>query len=258
MEYTDEITLRINKSELISILAEPYLLAGITGHLALLKVYDQETNTFVPPLQAKKPLNEYLASLVFQDEKGNVKSFIGKWKGPDIFPNSITYEGNSNDEKVTLKIMFNLSTLPNGIRVGVHSEFNIKLGLFDKLFKSSYGDFASHIVKCHIIPYLESIKTTKQDIKLVKLDSKEVDIDEAIKVLRDVPKITGILSIKGNDFTFKSYINNGQLTDMLLIEGEKSYANSEALGKLITKKGSIKMEIYELPITDLLKAHLDA
>ncbi|AWR97418.1 hypothetical protein DFR86_07555 [Acidianus sulfidivorans JP7] len=253
MEYSNDLIIEADKSDLINILTDAYLVAGITGHLALLKVYDSEIKNFAPPGIAKKPVNEFLASLIIQDEKGNVKSLLGRWRGPEIFPNSISYEGISNDNKVSLKIMFNLTNLSSGIKVSIHSEFNIKLGFFERMF-ARYGNFASHIVKCHLIPYFSNVRSRiKQGISLTKLDSKEVDIEDAIRVLRSLPKITGIILIKNQAFSFKGYINNGQLSNMIYSDKEKSYKDSEALGKLITEKGNVKLEIYELPIPDLLR-----
>lgn len=87
-------------------------------------------------------------------------------KGPIIFPNSITYEVNSDDGKVSLKLMFNFSQMSKGVKILIHSEFSLKLGFFERIFSSNYGNFAEHLIKRHIVPYLESLREVNEKQEL--------------------------------------------------------------------------------------------
>ncbi|MEW9491196.1 MAG: hypothetical protein TQ35_0003210 [Candidatus Aramenus sulfurataquae] len=46
--YSQEISVKRSKSSLVSILADPYRFAGITGHLVFYTVFDKEKGNFVP------------------------------------------------------------------------------------------------------------------------------------------------------------------------------------------------------------------
>lgn len=85
---------------------------------------------------------------------------------------------------------------------------------------------------------------------MIQLESKEMDALDAIKLLRNLPKI---ISIKGPNYSFNGCINNGELSKSYLKLNDKDYTNSEALGKLLTLSGSVKVTIYEVPINEILK-----
>lgn len=256
MEYVEEIMLNLNKKQILEIITDPYRLAGIVGHLVLLRVKDGEDNKFKSPNLVKKPLNEYLGVLVFRDEGGDIETLDITLRGPTILPNSVGYEGKSNDNKVSFKLEFNfLPSSTSTTRLSIRGELNLKLGFFERMLSADIREAATpeHIIKAHITPYLKSLRAEKEELNLILLDSKELELEEAIRLIKNLPKVIGFISIRGEEYVFTGYINNGELFKEYLKFGDKEYTDEMALGKLLTLSGKVKVEVYEIPVYEFLK-----
>lgn len=260
MEYTEDVTLNMPKNRVLEILGDPYRVAGMIGHLSLLKIKDGEDNKFKPPNAVKKPMNEYVVVLVFQDDQGRLKTVQGVMKGPAILPNSVEYEGGSEDKKMSFKLIFNFLPSTVGTRLSIRAELTLKTGFFERLFSADIDELATpeHVVKAHIIPYLKIMdnQREKPELALLEVESVEVDVLDAIKMIRKMPNMIGFVSIQGSNFMFNAFVNQGELANMYLKVRDKEYIGGEALGKLLNMSGKALVKVYEIPVSDIIKLPL--
>lgn len=249
MQYIDEVTVPIGKTLINAVLSEPYIVSGVLGHITLLKVYDKVRKDYFPPSEVKEADNKFLSALVLQDEKGKIVVYQGEFVGPNVLPNHIDYYFKTDDGKIEIRLNFQLQERTNGTKINIGCEFIQRKGFFDFLTKN-YGKFDEHLVKAHIIPFLNSSLTKFTVMR--KIYDGTVELNEAVMKLRDLPKTSGLVIIKSNSLDFTGYFNNDGIVGAELKYNDKLYNNAEALAELFKVKNErVRMIIYELPIHDI-------
>ncbi|BDC19425.1 hypothetical protein [Acidianus sp. HS-5] len=249
MQYIEEVTIPIGKTFVNSILSNPYYVSGILGHVSLLKVYDKAKNDYFPPSEVKEADNKFLSALVLQDEKGRVIVYQGEFAGPNVLPNYLEYNLKTDDGKIEIKLNFQLQEKVNGTKINIGCEFTQRRGFFD-FFSKNYGKFDEHLVRGHIVPFLNSLLTKFAVMR--KIYEETLGLDDALIKLRELPKTSGIIMIKGDSLDFTGYFNEDGMIGSELNYNEKVYNNADALAALFkVKSENVKMVIYELPIHDI-------
>ncbi|MCY0883252.1 MAG: hypothetical protein OWQ50_05515 [Acidianus infernus] len=249
MQYTEEVTVPIGKTYINTVLSNPYYISGILGHVTLLKVYDKVKNNYFPPSEVKEADNKFLSALVLQDEKGKVIVYQGEFIGPNVLPNYIEYYLKTDDEKIEIKLNFQLKERTDGTKINIGCEFIQRKGFFD-FFSKNYGKFDEHLVKGHIIPFINSSLT--KFIVMRKIYDETLELNEALIKLRELPKTTGVIMIKSDSLDFTGYFNYNGMIGSELKYNNKLYNNAEALAELFkVRNEKVKMVIYEVPIHDI-------
>ncbi|MBW9140899.1 MAG: hypothetical protein K1T65_04235 [Candidatus Aramenus sp.] len=255
--YSQEISIKRSKSSLVSILADPYRFAGITGHLVFYKVFDKEKGNFVPEGDAIAPINKFRAVFVFEDNKGKLNSIRGTMIGPEISPNSISYKGESDDGKMSLEVSFYLTQKDEVTKVRVLAITEFKHSILQKLFGSSLGNVSEHVVDKHLVPHLRSINP-EVDFTLNQVKRVTGSTTEIIENIKSIPDIKfGLMIIKGDNFKFKAIISDNKIENARLeLEGHKYYGE-EALSRMLTLGGKGEMTIYEIPVEEFLNKEFE-
>ncbi|NON63542.1 hypothetical protein [Acidianus sp. RZ1] len=254
MSYVHELILGTTKSPLFYAISDPYRLVGMSGHINILGVYDKDKKKYVVPSEAENYENKYWASLIYEDTSGRLNASEGSLE-LSIIPNSIDYKFNSEDEKVKFSITFTFYSHASGSKINIMSKFDVKPGVLVKPFYGSFSSFAEHIVKGHIVPYLNKLITFGIEVKEIKRIKGE--LTELIGEIKNLPKVVGIISIKGENFSFASFLENGELKEMRLLYNKESIVGGDSIVKLLSIGGSAEMIVYEIPkdeiVTKILK-----
>lgn len=139
-----EISIDKNVTELLK---NPYIFAGITGHILLTNVFDRATNTFKPYSESSQPdLTKFQAVYIFDHEGNDFTRGVLKY----IFEtNQLSYYFETIDGSIN----GNLDIIPTQRTIKFVNNVNIRGGgLFSS--KKNRKDLIKHILIDHVKPFL--------------------------------------------------------------------------------------------------------
>ncbi|QKR00671.1 hypothetical protein GWK48_09985 [Metallosphaera tengchongensis] len=249
-QHQEERIFKTSKSAIFSALSDPYIFAGMSGHIALYKVFDEGKGDYVPQGSAIKPTNKFKAALLFQDPDGDLHTVDGYLDGPKILPNSVSYVGQSDDGKMRGEFDFVVKEVSEGVSVNASVRLDYESGFFSVFSRGYnkkakwYGNMAEHFIKQHFFFYLDGIGP-KIDFELKEVSRVSGDMREMIMRLRELPKIaSGYLLLRGENFNLVGKVVNGMLVSPELNLGNTKLVESEALARLFLLNGNAELTIY--------------
>ncbi|EWG06648.1 MAG: hypothetical protein ASUL_08544 [Candidatus Aramenus sulfurataquae] len=262
-EYTHTILLKTPKSSVYSVLTDPHVFAGISGHIAVYKVFDRSKNDYVPQGSAIIPENKFKTVFVFHDQEGNVHAIDGVLEGPIVLPNMIEYRSVSDDGKMKASFQFEVKEDGSLTNVRARVALDYDEGFFslfsrDSLKKKAkwYGNMAEHLLKMHFAYYLEKLGP-QMNFNLKEVDKVSGDMREILLKLRDLPKISaGYLVIRGEGFKLLGKIVEGVLQAPRLKLGSEEITGEGALGRLFLLSGKAEMRVYVADIDEAILERL--
>ena len=156
------LTLNSPRSEIMKIFTDPFRLSGVISHFVVLQAYNDNLGRFVSPSQALKDKipNLYKVLYVFGTPDTGIKTLIGTLKGPEIISGGVLYKGKDDENtfELYMQIMSQEMTNKTVVTITTNLAYNpsIKHKLFGKEIKElkNQFNFPEHIVKEHIVPYL--------------------------------------------------------------------------------------------------------
>jgi hypothetical protein len=93
MVYSQEVSLDVSKSQILSVLGDPFSFTGIVGHINILQVFDKEQARYVTPESLREPVNDFLVLYVFGTPDTKLSIMKGYMDGPKPIPvESVTLE----------------------------------------------------------------------------------------------------------------------------------------------------------------------
>ena len=79
--YSHDITIRTSKDKVISLLTNPFLFAGVLGHISILRVYDHKEGKYVTPSSLSAFSNMFLVVYIFGTPDTKMNIFEGEMEG---------------------------------------------------------------------------------------------------------------------------------------------------------------------------------
>ncbi|MCI2414664.1 MAG: hypothetical protein MPF33_05360 [Candidatus Aramenus sp.] len=149
-EFEEERLIKTKKAYLVYTLSDPYVFAGISGHMTIYRVFDQKLGYFVPPADAQYPANKYKANVIVREEGDNVKVVDAVLEGPYLLPNFVSYK--ITGDKVMGSFEFTFKQREEGVLVGIRVEVDYK-----GWFTSRSDRLAEHLVRKHFLYQLSKV-----------------------------------------------------------------------------------------------------
>lgn len=257
-KYSTELKLNTSKEAVLSVLTDAHVLAGVSGHITLYKIFDKSRNEFVPQADALIPDNKYKAAFIYQDESGTLRVIDGIFEGPKLAPNQIIYEGTSDDNMLKVSFTFTIKNeSENGVVVGILAVISYESSFWDRFRGDAfskkakwYGNFAEHFVTKHFEFYLKRLGP-KINYNLTEISRIEGDVSELIKKISELASMDNVyVVLKGDDFKFVASTKNSELTNAKLKYKGRDYTGPEALSKLLFLQGKGELKAYRLMIDE--------
>ncbi|BCU71667.1 hypothetical protein [Stygiolobus caldivivus] len=267
--YTEEVLVPASRERIIRWLSDPFLIAGVIGHLSILQVYDPKTQSYVSPSLLSGYCTRFKVIYIFGTADTKLYTVLGEMRGPIYNPSGITYEGNTSDGKLKWSINFQvrvMKTLESLVRASVSAEY--EMSLLDRLFDRSPLALAEHIIKDHLIPYIKYYfkpsDTGQLDITPTVLYVSEGSLSEIIPmVLREAVAVQyGVVTIEGDGIRGKILIKNGRIERLNVNYEENLITSEEALPQIKNIPNSAKVTLFSVDVdtavmTILERAHGD-
>ncbi|BCU70994.1 hypothetical protein [Stygiolobus caldivivus] len=157
-----KLTFNSPRSEIMKIFTDPFRLSGIISHFVILQVYDTASETFVSPgkVTLEKLPNYYKVLYVFGTPDTGIRTLLGTLKGPEIIMGGVEYKGKDVDNTFELTMQFLSQELSNKTVITINANLIYNPSLKHKIFGKEIRelkkefDFPNHIIKDHIVPYL--------------------------------------------------------------------------------------------------------
>lgn len=253
--YRSQIDLQIPKSLAMEFGKDPFIIAGIFGHVAILSVKDKIKGEFVTPDDLQQPANEFRVAYVY-GVPPNYKVYPGIFKGPEIAGDEIKYSGYTEDGKVSFTLSFIFKSLGSITRLYITTNFEYRGSFLDKLIGRSSFDLAKHIVEGHYIPYIKfyfnyHVPKEMELTKKVVLE-EEGDMSMIIEKFKEVIKSLqyGVVEITSEGLECTFVIVNGNVKKGVCKGGNEIKTDAEALSSLLFVSGKGKITVYEVNLED--------
>lgn len=259
MVYSQEVSLGVSKSQVLSVLGDPFSFTGIVGHINILQVFDKEQARYVTPESLREPVNDFLVLYVFGTPDTKLSIMKGYMEGPKPIPGGISYSGRTDDDKMEWKMEFYITEGDDTSRLRTSIEFTYKSGALDKLLGRSPFQLAEHILTGHIIPYFKFYQRGSS-VKMpdtLSWEEKERIEDElpvlATKIRDSISKIdNGAVIIVGKNLRAIISVRDKKPLNMKMIKGNQVISGNEVLARLILEQGRGILLAYNVDTDELL------
>ncbi|ACP46962.1 conserved hypothetical protein [Sulfolobus islandicus Y.G.57.14] len=258
MPYAEEMEVKANRSQLLSFFIDPVRFTGILGHLMIVNIFDKSENKFVTMGSLKNPENRFKVLYVIGDRESRVTMFSGTMEGPMLTFNTITYKGEGDNGKLTWKTDLILTELGRLTRIKVVVDVKQSFGFLDKVRMGDF-DFATHLVKEHIAPFLRFYfkpSINEETPTLNEVFRFRGSVEEIILKLREVIiniKQGGII-ILGEDYNIMTSIVNGEVSHAQI--NNMDVNGNEVFAYLLKASGNLELIAYEISLDDLIFKNL--
>ncbi|BFI76824.1 hypothetical protein [Sulfurisphaera ohwakuensis] len=157
----NSILVKAEKREIMKIITDPFRLFGIISHINILQVFDEENKVFTTLDKINKFPKKFRVMYIFGTPDTGIKTFLGFAEGPNIIPNGVKYQGNSEDETFywEIEIFVTERIEASNIVFNMNTIYKPKvvqklLGKDVKELKPDFN-FPDHVLKAHLIPYFK-------------------------------------------------------------------------------------------------------
>jgi len=263
--YSYDVTIQAPKDRLVNLIADPFLLSGVLGHVNILKVYDQKQGKYVDLSSLSSFSNRFLVAYVFGTPDTKMNLFEGEMEGPIFEAGSLVYRGWTKDQKLTWGMRFEVKAIKPTetlVRIFVNTDFNVS-GL-DRLLGRTPFALAQHIVEVHIIPYIKYYLRIEGEIGLEGITPTKL-LDEQGLFSQIIPKITkmsgdveyGVAVIKGENVSGKIWIKNGKIVGIEVNHEGQTLQGQDAMLELVSLLAPIRVTLYEVDLDEVLMSKLE-
>jgi hypothetical protein len=159
-DYLTEIPIAVSKPLLVYLLTDPYYFSGVTGHISVFKVYDEEARDFLPPSKVRGPANKFRVSVLVNEDR--LKVLGARMEGPELFVDVVSYKFSGGVKGV---VEFTFRQREGKLTVSIYANMEYKGGLF----LSRKANLAEHVVRDHLVPFISSLR----EIAIAKRASDE-------------------------------------------------------------------------------------
>ncbi|AAK42858.1 hypothetical protein SULI_02820 [Saccharolobus solfataricus] len=258
MPYAEEMEVKASRSQLLSFFIDPVRFAGILGHLMIVNIFDKAESKFVTMGSLKKPENKFKVLYLIGDPESRLITFSGIMEGPTLTFNTITYKGEGDNGKLTWRIDLILTELGKLTRMKVAADVKQSYGFLDRVRIGDF-DFATHLVKEHVIPFVKFYfkpSILEETPVLNEVFRFRGSVEEVILKLREVIvniKQGGII-ILGDDYNIITSIVNGEVSHAQI--NNMDVPGSEVFAYLLKASGNVELIAYDISLDDLIFKNL--
>ena len=263
--YSQDVTIKAPKDRLISLIADPFLLSGVFGHVNILKVYDQKQGKYVDFSYLSNFSNRFLVVYVFGTPDTKMHLFEGEMEGPIFEAGSIVYRGWTKDQKFTWGVRFEAKAIKPTetlVRIFVNADYYVS-GL-DRLLGRTPFALAQHIVEEHMIPYVKYYLRAESGIELEGITPTKL-LDEQGLFSQILPKIKnvsgdveyGVAVIKGENVSGKMLIKNGKIAGIEVNHEGQTLQGQDAMLELVSLLTPVRVTLYAVNLDEALMSKLE-
>ena len=229
MEYSSsqEITVDAPKSALIALVTDPWFVSGMIGHITMLEAYDPQKNKFVTFDEMTGIPTRFKVAYIFGTPEGKMTMHLGEMAGPVTYADIVTYRGFTYDNKMKWELSFGLKEVsPERTKVEVVTKTEEEKGFFGRLLERSHLNLAEHMIKAHIIPFIQVYIDRLSQFKSIanlgsveyrKLAEEQGTVNEVIAKLMALAKESNVehamIVLEGEDFKGKVVLKGGKPVD---------------------------------------------
>jgi hypothetical protein len=253
------------KERLVNLMADPFLMSGIFGHINMLKVFDQQQGKYVNFSSLSSFSNKFLVVYVFGTPDTKMNLFEGEMEGPMLEVNSVMYRGWTKDQKFTWEVRFETKVIkPMETLMGIFVTTDYKVSGLDKLLGRTPFALAQHIVEEHIIPYVKYYLKTESGIELEGITPTKL-LDEQGLFNQILPKIKnvsgdveyGVAVIKGENVSGKMLIKNGKIVEIEVNHEGQTLQGQDATLELVSLLTPVSVTLYVVNLDETLMSKLE-
>ena len=264
--YKYEITVRASRERVVEILSDPFLFAGISGHMEIVKVFDSAVQDFVELAEAKSPTARFKVAYIFDIKDGKTSTEVGEMTGPVFTPEGVSYSGFTEDGKLNWSLNIEVKGI-TGTESQVRFSGNVEceesfVGRLLLKWKSC-GELLEKMVKGHIIPYLFSFLRSTPSARLqvtpTLVYSEVGTLSEVMpKVFRAVQGVHyGMVVIIGEDVKGRLLIADGNISEMNVTMGLEVITDVSAIVRLLNSQSGAKVYVYSVNVEQQVREVLD-
>ena len=262
--YSYEQVVQASRDAIITLVSDPFLFAGVMGHIAILQVYDEKSKDFVTPSSLSKPSNKFKVTYIFGTPENKVYTSLGEMEGPLLSVQGVSYKGFAYDNSVKWSVDI-LARPAKGsetlVRILVSADY--ERSFFSRLLGRPQFDLAEHIVKDHILPYMRFyFKPSRAEVPELTptlVFSEEGPIASLIPKLFRASKDVeyGLAVIEGKEVRGEIFVKNGKAEKVDLTYNGQAINDSNGLLQLLTVESPAKITLYTVSADTAIMAALE-
>ena len=264
--YRYGVAVRASRERVLEVLSDPFLFAGISGHMEIVKVFDSAVQDFVEPAEAKSPTAKFKVVYVFDLKDGKTSTALGEMTGPVFTPEGVSYSGFTDDGKLNWSLNIEVKGI-TGTESQVRFSGNVECEetLVDRLLSrwKSCSELLDMMVRGHIIPYLLSFLRPTPSAKLqvtpTLVYSEVGTLSEIMpKVSRAVQDVHyGMVVIIGEDVKGRLLIIDGNVVETDVNMGLEVISGVSAMLKLFNSQSRANAYVYSVNVEQQVREVLD-
>ncbi|BBG25125.1 hypothetical protein IC006_2460 [Sulfuracidifex tepidarius] len=254
----NEITLRASRDRVRRWISDPFLFAGIVGHISIVNAFDWETKKPIELSSVSSPSNKF--RVVYVLGSSDIKTYNGEMTGPLHIPSGVIYKGKTDDEKIKWEVAFTLrSVKPYETLVNINVVTECKHGLMNRISGRSL-QFAEHVMNGHIVPYLRNFfKPSADSLELIPMlvlkDKGKIGslYNKLDNISKDISY--GIIIIEGEDLRGRVMIKDGKFTKASINRLEKNLAENVEILE-IGSTSDVNVYVYAINVDEIVSDKL--
>ena len=261
--YNYELVVEAPKEAVLSLVSDPFTIAGVMGHVAILLAYDEKAKEWVPPGSLSSPSDKFRVAYIYLEHE-KVSAALGEMKGPIASVDSISYKGFSYDNTLKWELDIYVKTLrASETQVRISYLVENQRPFLARLIGRPHPSAPDHIVKDHIIPYLKLyFKYNKVEVPGVvpaPVFSEEgqfgIVLAKLMKVLKDVKY--GLATIEGNEIRGKLLVKMGKVERVDVLHKGQLISTPEDLLLLLGVESPAKISLYTVDVDSVVTTILE-
>ena len=261
--YNYELVIEAPKEAVLALVSDPFTIAGVLGHVAILLAYDYKAKEWMPPGSLSSPSDKFRVAYIYLDRE-KVSATLGEMKGPIVSVDSVSYKGFAYDN--TLKWELNIyakAIRASGSQVRISYLAENQRPFLARLIGRPHPSAPDHIVKDHIIPYLKLyFKYNKVEVPGLlpaPVFSEEgqfgIVLARLMKVLKDVKY--GLATIEGNEIRGKLLVKMGKVERVDVLHKGQIISTPEDLLLLLGVESPAKVSLYTVDVDSVVTSMLE-
>ena len=261
--YNYELVVEVPKEVVLTPLSDPFTVAGVMGHVAILLAYDEKVKEWVPPGLLSSPSDKFRVAYIYLEHE-KVSATLGEMTGPIVSFDGVAYKGFTYDNTLKWELHISATTIRASetlLRISYLVES--KRPFFARLRGRPQPSTPDHIVKDHIIPYMKLYfkynKAEAPGLVPAPVFSEEgqfgVVLAKLMKVLKDVKY--GLATIEGNEIRGKLLVKMGRVERVSVLHKDKLISTPEDLLLLLGVESPAKISLYTVDVDSVVTTILE-
>jgi len=246
-------------------MTDPFLTAGVFGHVGLLRVYDPKEGKYVDFGKLSGFSNKFLSIYIFGTPETGISYFLGELEGPIYESGSIVYRGWTNERKFIWEARLEASAIrPNQTLMRINTSCDYKMSMLEKILGKSPFMLAQHLVEDHIVPYVKHYLNTKNEAGITEVTPLKL-MEEQGLFSQVLPKITetmkdieyGVVVIRGDKLNGKMIIKNGSISSIEVSDGNRLLQGENAMLYLVSLPQQVRVVLYTVNLDELISINIE-